>query len=399
MRTLNTRRARPLLATAVISLLLAVPCCEGCKEKTGDGKPGGAEARKAVPAAKPPRPTKPRRAGKAFGTTGEELSTITVKAVTGGVTIVPRAGEAGRPAREGDEIRGGGEIAVAADGSATVVIREVGHLSMAPNSTLVVPAHLLCGAVMLDGAGLVAGSARSRRGHHCYLHTPAGALSSPRAKAVVAVAPNGRIRIAATEGTTQIAVPEGDPTEISEGTQLTLDPREGPIRPEPFVRDAGPVERVFDEWRAGQPHGGDSAVRQALDELDGLAKRLDADARRLTGLQASHSETRSKRRKLSFKPDASADETGDLNGQLAAQAEELEALKDGVALLAGSIMARAELTRRKAPGKDQKRLADLQATLDKLAADMPSLFERRRKPAVKMQEIGRPRPKRPTSGE
>jgi hypothetical protein len=396
MKAVMKRLSRCLLAAAALMLLLAGASCDSCGSEAAGGKAGDAERRRATPAVKPQRQLKARQAGKASGLTDAELPTITVRSVAGKVTIVTRAGEAARQARGGDEITGGGELAVAGDAAATVVIREVGLFSLAPDSTVVVPAHAICGAVLVEGAALTTGPARSRRDPPCYLHTATGALQHPRAKAVVAVAPSGRARIAATEGAVRVVALVGDPIEIAAGSQITLDPREGLVGgATPFVHESGPVERVFDEWRGSQPYNGKVQPKWMLDEASRLAERLALDAERLAELMAQNREVSARRRAQSFKPDASAGQQDELTGQLAQQAGELVLLKNKGTLLTGRIVALVELTQRHAPGMEQERIAAVRAGLDKLAADLPPLFERRRKPAVRTGEVNRLKHKLP----
>jgi hypothetical protein len=390
-------RCLPLLAAATLAVpALPLGSCQSCDSGAGDRQAAAAGPRKASPAARPPRPVKPRQAGKAHGTLKEELSTISVKTVSGEVTLVPQAGEAARPAREGDEILGGGEIVVGVDGSASVVVREVGHLALAPGSVLVVPAHSLCGAILVEGAALTAGPARERRDPRCYLHTAGGALLHPRAKAIIAAAPSGKVRIAATDGAVRVVLPTGEPIEIRQDHQVVLDPRQGLVgQPAPFVRDDGPAERTFDGWLKAEAFGGAAQAGWMLDEAGRHAERLALDVERLVELMTLNREASAQRRALSLRPAPDGGQAEELTEQLARQAEELVMLKDKGMLLINRVLALVELTRRHAPAAKPERVATILAGLDKLAADLPPLFERRRKPAVSMDGRGRPKPERP----
>ena len=189
---------RELTWSGLTAMIVVGVLCWGCECSDGKERPGAETKQVEPPPTKPvPKGFRPKARGSA--TEIEQVEAFAAKTVSTSGEVKARVRKTEKLARpaDGTLLYGGASIETGADGSAVVTIREVGQLTLGPNSRLVVPDKARCGATLVYGTGELQGPRRVPKSNRCYLHTTSATIWAPRAKVALAAAATGETKLGA----------------------------------------------------------------------------------------------------------------------------------------------------------------------------------------------------------
>ncbi|MDD5307389.1 MAG: hypothetical protein PHU25_08715 [Deltaproteobacteria bacterium] len=400
-----TRTSSLVFFAFFLMIAFAAPGCTRCSGEVGDkvaAEQGAAgKKRKKKPRHKKDnrRKARPRGAAK----TGAELLYVRFETVLGTVMTVAHENEAERPAKPNDSVFAGGLVATGEASKAVLAVREVGMATLDQNALMITAPYTRCGADLVRGSAYIEGPIRTQQRAPCYLHTPSAAILVTQAKAVVAVADDGRVKVAALEGPVTLANLEGTKSELPAGRELVIDAKGTMGKAVPAAKCEGAPEQCLRAWLAKPALPDAQKPKKASDAVaaaEKIADALPADVQALIALQEAHKTLGAEHMAADRRADAGAAQEDPLAQKLRDDAMRMMGLTDRASIRIHRVSSLLALAARLAPAdaKIAERIVAARQKMDAMKGSFPALFDRAKQGAMVMGGANTPIPSVPMAG-